>query len=51
MPRPPRTIKGDTKVQTIAKGQEKIAQMAQDKRSPRTASRIIPIDSVVKPLT
>jgi len=44
-------MNGETKVHTIANCHEKMKQIMQDSRSPRLASKMIPIVSVVKPLS
>ena len=44
-------MKGEISVITIASCQEKIKQIRQEMKMPRKASTIIPIASVVKPLT
>jgi len=50
MPSPPRTMKGDKMVTTIASCQQKIKQIKLAKNRPKPASAAIPIDSVVRPL-
>jgi len=51
MPNPPKTIKGDVSVTTIASYQVKMKQIKQEKNSPNAASTAIPRLSVVSPLT
>ena len=51
MPRPPRTMKGEIRVTTMASCQEKMKQIAQEAMRPKSASQIMPIDSVVSPFT